>query len=134
MREFGVKLSVVAAPLREASLAAKRGFAVGFCCRDRSAFTSLKRYVSRDSMRVPPARSHLKRFCLKIVLSFGCGAHVFSRPRFLSSGSGLERLELKSLRFCSTFCVYFSKIAVNTDSKSKLCAPKGVFGLLAAVL
>ena len=28
LREFGVKLSVIAAPLREASLAVKRGFAI----------------------------------------------------------------------------------------------------------
>ena len=85
-------------------------------------------------MRVPRARAHLELILLKIVLSFGFGAHVFSRPRFLSSGLGLARLELKSLRFCSVFCVDFSKTIVNVDSKSQLCAPNGTFELLAAVL
>ena len=36
----------------------------------------------------PPPGPHLKRFWLKIVLSFGCGAHVFSWHRFISSGLG----------------------------------------------
>ena len=85
-------------------------------------------------MRDPAAASHLKRFWLRIVLSFGFGAQVFSRPRFLSSGLGLARLELKSLRFCSVFCMDFSKTIVNVDSKSQLCAPNGTFELLAAVL
>ena len=98
------------------------------------ALTSLKRFVFRGLMRSPPARSHLKRFWLEIAFSFGFGAQVFSRPRFLSSGLGLARLELKSLRFCSTFCVYVLKTIVNVDSKSKLCAPNDNVELFARVL
>ena len=85
-------------------------------------------------MRVPPTRSHLKRFWLEIAFSFGFGAQVFFRLRFLSSGLGLGRLELKSLRFCSVFCMDFSKTTVNVDSKSQLCGPNGTFELLAVVL
>ena len=105
-----------------------------FCSRGCTGFTSLKRFVFRGLMRVPAAGSHLKRFWLRIVLSFGFGAQVFSRPRFLSSGLGLARLVFKSLRFCNVFCVDFSKTTVNVDSKSKLCAPNVTFELLAAVL
>ena len=98
------------------------------------ALTSLKRFVFRGLIRVPAPSSHLNRFWLKIVFSYGFYAHVFSRPRFLSSGLGFGRLELKSLRFCNTYCVHFSKTAVNIDSKPKLYAPKGTFERLAAVL
>ena len=86
-----------------------------FRCRDLPALTSLKRYVSRGLWRVPAARSHLKRFCLKIVLSFRSGAHVFSRPRFFSSGSALGALGCKSLQVYSMFCVVLSKTTVKAN-------------------
>ena len=62
------------------------GHFLRFGCGDLSALASLKRYVFRDSMRDPPRGSHLKPFWIKIVFSHAFGAHVFSRPRFLSSG------------------------------------------------
>ena len=105
-----------------------------FSARDLPALTSLKRYVSRGLWRVPRPRSHLKRFWLKLVLSFGSGAHVFSRPRFFSSGSALAALECKSLQVYSMFCVILSNTTVKAHWNHTLCVRKGTFEFLAAVL
>ena len=53
LREFGVKLSVIAAPLREASLAAKRGFAVG---TSRLSFRSNATFLVILCVSPQPAR------------------------------------------------------------------------------
>ena len=45
----------------------------------------------------PPRGSSLERFWVKIVLSLRFGAHVLSRPQFLSIGSALGALGSKSL-------------------------------------
>ena len=105
-----------------------------FWGRDLPAFMSLKRYVSRGLWRDPPARSHFKRFGLKIVLSLRFGVHVFSWPRFLSTGSALGAHGSKSLHYYSTFRVHTSETTIKTDSKLELCTPRGTFELLAAVL
>ena len=53
MREFGVKLSVIAAPLREASLAAKRGFGVG---TSRLSLRSNATFLGIPCVSPPPGR------------------------------------------------------------------------------
>ena len=80
---------------------------------DFTALTSLKRFVFRGFIRAPARGSHLKRFGLEIVFSYGFGAHVFFWSRFLSTGSVLGHSWPKSLRFYSTFCVHFSKTILN---------------------
>jgi hypothetical protein len=129
LREFGFQTSVISAPLRWVPWLFLR-----FRSRDLPAFTSLKRYVFQALIRLPTARSHLKRFWLEFVISFGSGAHVLSRPRFFSSGSRLGTREPKSLHFYSTFFAHIPKTIVNIDSKSKLCPSICHFELLAAVL
>ena len=62
------------------------------------------------------------------------GAHVFSRPLFLSSEMGLEKTTPKSLHVYSKKCVRVSKITGKRLEYSKKRAPKGIFELLAAVL
>ena len=129
LREFGSKLSVIAAPLCEVSWLRSAVSPSGIAGTHVAQTLRFSRFIA-----LPPARSHLKPFSLKIVLSFGCGAQVLSKPRFFSSGLDLGRLEFKSLQFYNTFCVHLSKTTVNIDSKSKLCARKCTFELLAAVL
>ena len=53
LREFGVKLSVIAAPLREASLAAKRGFGVGLA---RLSLRSNATFLGIPCVSPQPAR------------------------------------------------------------------------------
>ena len=90
--------------------------------------------VSRDSMRVPLARSHLDPFCSKSCSPSGV-AHTCSPDLgFYRVDRASGTLDPKRLQFCSTFCVHVLKNTVNVDSKSKLCAPNGTFELLAAVL
>ncbi len=72
LREFGFKLSVIAAPVCE-----QLRSGTVFRSRLLLAFISLKRYVFQGSMRVPAAGAHLEFILPKIVLSLGCGAHVF---------------------------------------------------------
>ena len=71
---------------------------------------------------------------LKIDLSLECGAHVLSRPRFLSTGSALGAPDPKSQQYYKTNCVQMSETSIIIDSNSKLFTPRGHFELLAAVL
>ena len=83
----------------------------------------------------PPARAAFKAFLVQDrALLRVWRTCVLLTSVFIAWIGPRVPLPPKSLQFCNTFCVYFSKIAVNTDSKSKLCAPKCVFELLAAVL
>ena len=129
MREFGFKLSVIAAPVRE-DMALLSAVLYPLL----PGLSSLKRYVFKGLIRVPPCGSHLERFSLEIVLSLGSGAQVLSRPRVFSSGSRLGTREPESLHFYSTCFVHIAKTTTKADSKSKLCPQIGHFELLAAVL
>ena len=129
LREFGVKLSVIAAPLREVSWLRSAVSASGIDGMHVAQTLRFSRFIAGPR---PPLA--FKAFLVQNRALLRVWRQVFSRPRFLSSGLGLARLELKSLRFCNVSCVHFSKTAVNVDSKSKLGAPSGTFELLAAVL
>ena len=108
---------------------AKRGNTAGCSrCSLRSNGTFLEVYS------VTPRGSSLKCFGLKIDLSLGCGAHVLSRPRFLSTGSALGAPEPKSLHYYKTFCVHISETIIITESKSKLCTLICHFEFSAGVL
>ena len=106
------------------------GFGLG---ASRSSHRSNATFLDVYSVS-PLARSHLKRFGLKIDRSLGCGAHVLSRPVFSSTGSTLGALDPKSLQYYNTFRVHVLETTIITYSKFELCTPIGNFELLAAVL
>ena len=62
------------------------------------------------------------------------GAHVFSRPLFLSSEMGLENPTPESLHVYSKNCGRVSKIIGKRLEYSENRAPKRIFEFLAAVL
>ena len=53
--------------------------------------------------------SSLNCFWIKSDLSLGCGTHVLSRPRFLSTGSAIGAPDPKSLHYYNVCCVHFSE-------------------------
>ena len=93
-----------------------------------------KRHVPGGLYRYPAPNSSLKSFWLKIVFSLRFGVHVFSWPRFLSTGSALGALGSKRLHYYTTFRVHISETIISTDSKFELCTRICTFELLAAVL
>ncbi len=112
---MAVKLSVIAAPLCEGSLAAKRVFALGTCHHSRRSNATFFEVYG-----VSPRRLHFTRFGFKIELSVGFGAHVFSVPRFFSSGSDFGHLDFKSLLFYNTFRAHLSKKHCKKQLKVKI--------------
>ena len=106
------------------SLAAKRGFGVGYC---RHSFRSNATFFDVYSVTPQPFRRKV-RFGLKIVLSFGFGA-----PMLSVSGCGTTfwrflPLTPKSVETNDIFGVHVSKTTVNVDSMWELRAPNGEFG------
>ena len=128
LKDFGVQTTVIAAPLRWVGLL-PAVLGPGDPGTQVAQTLRFSRFIV-----CPPSRSTLKCFGLKIVLSLWFSVHVFSWPRFLSTGSALGALGPKSLQYYTTFRVHISETSINTHSKSKLCIPIGTFDLLAAVL
>ena len=102
MREFGFQTIRHRCPSAWGFL----GREARFCCPHLPAPTSLKRFVFRGLIRDSPRRSHLKCFGLNFDLSLRFGAHVFSWPQFLSSGSALGAPDPKSLHYYDTLYIY----------------------------
>ena len=128
LKEFGVQTTVIAVPLRWVGLLPA---VLGLGAASTQVAQTLRFSMFKC---VPPAGSHSKRFGLKIVLLLRFGVHVFSWPRFSSTGSALGALGFKSLLYYNTFRVYISETFINTDPKSKLGTPICTFDLLAGVL